>query len=114
MTHVIDATGKSIGRVASEAAMHLMGKTAPTYARNAVTGVDVKIINASKATIDPRKGTDKVYTRYTGYPGGLRKTTLNQMIEKKGSTEPFKKAVRGMLPSNKLRPIMLKKLTVEE
>lgn len=114
MTHVIDATGKTIGRVSTEAAMHLMGKTAPTYARNAVTGDDVKIINASKASITQKKGKEKVYVHYTGYPGGLRKTTLDQLVEKKGATEPFKKAVRGMLPSNKLRPIMLKKLTVED
>jgi len=110
----IDAEGKKLGRVATLAAMHLMGKTAPTYKRNAVTGDKVRIVNASKASISPKKLTDKEYKRYSGYPGGQKILSLEKLIEKKGYGEVFKKAIRGMLPDNRLRAQLLKNLDVAE
>jgi len=109
---VIDAQNRSIGRVASEAAVALMGKDKVGYQPH-VTPVDkVEITNASKASISGKKLKEKIYTRYTGYPSGLRERTLEEVIAKKGYEEVFKKAIYGMLPNNKLRPIMLKNLTI--
>lgn len=110
----IDAEGKKLGRVSTLAAMHLMGKTAPTFKKNAVTGDKVRIINASKISVDPVKLTDKVYKRYSGYPGGQTVLKMNQVIATKGYTEVFKKAIKGMLPANRLRPLLLKNLEIAE
>jgi len=112
--YTIDAEGKKLGRVATLAAMHLMGKTAPTYKRNAVTGDKVLIVNASKVSIDPVKLRDKVYKRYSGYPGGQKILKMNQVIAAKGHSEVFKKAIRGMLPANRLRPQLLKNLEIAD
>ncbi|MBI5133831.1 MAG: 50S ribosomal protein L13 [Candidatus Taylorbacteria bacterium] len=113
-THTIDAQAKKIGRVATEAAKVLMGKNTPAYQPNVVADVEVRIINASKADVSEKKKDEKVYRRYTGYPGGLIDTTLKRMIEKKGYGEAFKIAVKGMLPKNKLQAKMLKNLVVTE
>lgn len=112
--HKIDASGQSLGRVASEAAKLLMGKDTPAYQRHIAPNVSVEIINASKLEISTRKKEGKIYTHYTGYPGGLRKESLGSLIDKKGYGEALRKAVRGMLPNNKLRVIMLKNLSVVE
>ena len=112
--YTIDAQNKSLGRVASEAAVVLMGKTDADYKPNVVKDVKVQIINASKAKIHPKKMDDKLYKRYSGYPGGLKETPMKKVVEKKGYSELFKMAVRGMLPANKLRPLMLKNLQVTE
>ena len=108
----IDAENRTIGRVASEVAKVLMGKDRADYQPNIALTEKVQILNASKAKIDPRKLEDKEYTRYTGHPGGLRTVPLGEMIEKKGYAEPFKKAVYGMLPDNKLRAIRMKNLEI--
>jgi large subunit ribosomal protein L13 len=113
-TVTIDASGKKIGRVATEAAKILMGKTSTAYQPNVVADVKVTIVNASKADITTKKKEEKIYTRYTGFPGGLIETSLAHMIEKKGYGEAFKVAVRGMLPKNKLQDRMLLNLTVTE
>ncbi|HEY9480817.1 MAG TPA: 50S ribosomal protein L13 [Candidatus Paceibacterota bacterium] len=112
--HTIDASGKKIGRIASQAAKILMGKTSTAYQPNVVADVKVTITNASKADITSKKKDEKIYTRYTGYPGGLIESTLAHMIEKKGYGEAFKVAVYGMLPKNKLQDRMMKNLTVTE
>ncbi|MFQ5662062.1 MAG: uL13 family ribosomal protein, partial [Candidatus Paceibacteria bacterium] len=83
-------------------------------ARNKVSETEVKITNASKLEISEGKKQGKVYTHYTGYPGGLRETKMGKLIEKKGYGEVIKKAVYGMLPGNKLRSEMMKHLTIEE
>jgi len=72
----------------------------------------VNIINADKLVLTGNKMDDKVYRRYTGYPGGMRERKTKEVITKKGYSEIITKAVRGMLPSNKLRAIMLKNLTI--
>ncbi len=110
----IDAKDKKLGRLASEVASLLMGKDAPDFARNKVLDRKVTITNASKLSIDPAKARETVYVRYSGYPGGLKHETMEHAIAKKGHGELLKRAIRGMLPSNKLRPKMLKNLIIEE
>ena len=110
----IDAKDKTLGRVASEAATALRGKTSASFERNAVADVKVKIVNVSGMHIPEGKRKGKAYVRYTGYPGGLRSRTLEEMIEKKGIEEPIKLAVYGMIPNNKLRPIIMKNLIIEK
>ncbi len=110
----IDAKGKKIGRLASEAAVILMGKNDPTFEKHKVSEHMVTIINAKDIVIDPRKMEEMKYAQYSGYPGGLRYETLAQVLEKKGIEEVLRRAVKGMIPSNKLRPIIMKNLTVKE
>jgi len=112
--HTIDATNKAIGRVATEAAVFLMGKDTPAFRRNTAPNVKVTISNSSKAKIDTKKMREKKYNSYSGYPGGLKTVNMEKMIEKKGYAEVFKKSVRGMLPANKLRKIMMNNLIIEE
>jgi large subunit ribosomal protein L13 len=113
-THTIDAEGKKIGRIATAAAKILSGKSSVAYAPNVVADVEVKIINASKADVSTKKKQEKIYRRYTGFPGGLIDTSLERMIEKKGFGEAFRVAVKGMLPKNKLQAKMIKNLVVTE
>lgn len=112
--HTIDAQGKKIGRVSSEAAKILSGKTSVAYRPNVVADVEVRIVNAGKADVTAKKKREKIYRRYTGYPGGLIDTSLEHLIEKKGLGEAFRMAVKGMLPKNKLQDKMMKNLTVTE
>lgn len=111
---VIDAANKRLGRVASEAARVLMGKTKPGYRPHVLPTAKVTITNASKIIIHPRKRDDKIYKRYSGHPGGLKETPMREVIEKKGYSELFRRAVKGMLPKNKLSDRMMKNLTVQE
>jgi large subunit ribosomal protein L13 len=110
----IDAQGKRMGRVASEAASHLMGKRLPNYERNVAPKVLVKIINCSKAHIPAKKRGDKIYVTFTGFRGGLKSENLGELIARKGTVEAFKRAVYRMLPSNSLRNTMMKNLTTIE
>ncbi len=114
MKYTIDATGKKLGRVASEAAIYLLGKNQPVFVRNKVTGGTVEIVNASKVDVSEQKLLQKKYTRYSGYPGGLKTLSMRDVVEKKGYKEIFTMAVYGMLPSNKLRPKIMKNLSVKE
>lgn len=108
----IDAAGKSLGRVASEAASILLGKKSANYVQNEVLPVEVKIENASQLRLTEKRIAMKDYTHYTGYPGGLRTTSMQIMIEKKGVAEVLRKAVDGMIPRNKLRKERMKRLTI--
>ena len=110
----IDATNKKIGRIAQEAATILMGKDSPLYEPNKVTTQGVHIINASKSDISEKKKGEKEYKRFTGYPSGLRIRTLEELIAKKGIEEVYRKAILGMLPKNRLRAQMIKKLKISE
>ncbi len=114
MKHTIDATDKKVGRVATQAAVLLMGKNLPDFARNNIPEVTVEIKNTSKASIADSKMLQKTYSRYSGYPGGLKQPTMKEVIGKKGYSEIFREAVAGMLPKNKLRPRMLKNLIITE
>ncbi len=114
MKYTLDAENKKIGRVATQAAVYLMGKNVADFKRNAIPDVTVEIKNASKADIHEKKLTQKTYSRYSGYPGGLRQPTMEQVIAKKGYSELFKEAVSGMLPKNKLRSKMMNNLKITE
>lgn len=104
---VIDAQNKKLGRVASEIAIVLMGKNSPTYQRNIAPDVEVEVINASKMDITEIKKGDKTYKTYSGYPGGQKVEKLGALLDRKGYTEALKRAVKGMLPDNKLKARML-------
>ncbi len=110
----IDAANKKLGRVASEAAAALLGKHSAEFVRNRVAAVRVEIVNASKAALGERKRVQKMYTRYSGYPGGLKTLSLDHVIAQKGYREVFKRAVYGMVPKNKLRARIMKNLSVKE
>ena len=114
MKYSIDATNRSIGRVATEAAVYLMGKNLTDFKRNAIPDVKVEVKNSSKIKVGQTKFRTKKYSRYSGYPGGLRQPVMEQVIAKKGYGEVIKVAVSGMLPKNKLRTKMLNNLTVTE
>lgn len=109
--HVIDANDAVLGRVASRAAMLLMGKHKPTYAPSIDTGDHVVIVNAAKVKLTGGKEGQKLYRRHTGYPGGLIETGARRMRE----TRPermLELAIAGMLPKTKLGKQMYRKLNV--
>jgi len=110
--HKIDATGKSLGRVSSAVAKILMGKTSNDYTANQVAPVSVVIENASKTKMTEKKKLETTHEHYTGYPGGLRSRTNKKILDKGGWEELYRMSIRGMLPSNKLRAIMMKRLTI--
>ena len=112
--YTIDATGQRLGRVASEIAVLLMGKQLPDFTRNKVPNVSVTVTNASLLDIDNKKREQKTYNRYSGYPGGLKTQRMEEVIAKKGYEAVLLNAISGMLPANKLRPLMLKNLTINE
>ncbi|MCX6701969.1 MAG: 50S ribosomal protein L13 [Candidatus Zambryskibacteria bacterium] len=114
MKYTLDAENKKIGRIATQAAEYLMGKNLPTFKRNSIPEIIVEIKNVSKASIDEKKKSQKTYSRYSGYPGGLKQPTMEQIIAKKGYSEIFREAVSGMLPKNKLRTKMMKNLIIAE
>ncbi|MHB1769793.1 MAG: 50S ribosomal protein L13 [Minisyncoccota bacterium] len=111
-TYTIDATDRTIGRVASEAAHALLGKRSVHFAKNQALPMQVIILNASKLHLPERRVKGKVYTHYTGYPGGLREVRMDEMIAKKGIEEVVRKTVDGMIPRNKLRTPRMKNLIV--
>ena len=114
MNYTIDAQGKRLGRVASEAATYLMGKNSVAFARNKAPEVKVSIINTSKAYINEKKKDNKEYVTFTGFRGGINTEKLSALIGRKGHTESFRRAVYRMLPSNGLRKVMMKNLTITE
>jgi len=109
--YVVDAAGKTLGRLAAEIARRLRGKHKPVYTPHVDTGDYIIVINAAKVKVTGRKETDKVYYRHTGYPGGIRSVTLGKLRQ----THPeriIENAVRGMLPRNRLGRAMFRKLRV--
>ena len=109
--YVVDATGVSLGRLASNVAKVLRGKHKPTYTPHLNTGDHVIVINASRVLVTGGKMDGKVYTRYTGYPSGLRTRTLRQQQDL-DPTFPLRNAVRGMLQRNSLGAQQLKRLRI--
>ncbi|OGW13687.1 MAG: 50S ribosomal protein L13 [Nitrospinae bacterium RIFCSPLOWO2_12_FULL_45_22] len=108
---LVDAEGKILGRLASEVAKILRGKHRPIYTPHVDTGDHVIIINASKVLLTGKKLKDKVYYRYSGYPGGLKSVTAEKLMQ----THPerlLQFAIKGMLPKNKLGRDMLKKIRI--
>lgn len=113
-TYTIDAKGKALGRVASEAAKALMGKTRADYAPHVRSDVKVMISNASKLTIREKKRISQVYQSYSGYPSGRRVETLSSLTKRKGYAGVIRKAVERMLPRNTMRTARLKNLIITE
>ena len=109
--HVIDASGKVLGRLATQIASLLMGKHKPIFSRNLDTGDFVIVINADKVRLTGNKAKQKVYYRHSGYPGGLKSITLEKMMQT-NPTRVIEYAVKGMLPHNRLGASMRKKLRV--
>ena len=108
---VVDATGQTLGRLASQVATILHGKHKPSYSPAVDGGDFVIVVNAEKVHVTGRKLDQKVYYRHTGYPGGVRQITLRNLLQKH-PTRVIEHAVRGMLPKNRLGRRMFKKLKV--
>lgn len=109
--YIIDAAGKTLGRLASEAAKRLRGKHKPEYTPNVDTGDYLIIINAEQVKVTGTKNKDKIYYSHTGYPGGIKKITFEKLLEKKPE-RIIEKAICGMLPKNPLGRAMFRKLKV--
>lgn len=107
----IDATGKAVGRIATEVAMVLRGKHKADFTPHIDGGDFVRVINAGKVTFTGKKLVQKDYYHHTQHPGGLRRTPMEKVFNE-DPTEVIKRAVYGMLPKNKLRNEMFKRLTV--
>ena len=113
-TKTIDASGRTLGRVASEVAVFLMGKNKATFERNIYSGFPVQVVNASKLTITQKKLSEIYHTRYSGMRGGLRILKGTETAEKGGLKELIRLATYQMLPGNKLRRVMMKNLKIED
>lgn len=113
-SHDINAQGKSLGRVAAEAAKALMGKMRADYTPNKFSDVKVTITNASKLHTRERKLTTKIYQNYSGYPGGRRDESLRALNARKGYGAALRLAIKRMLPRNTMLVPRLKNLTIEE
>ena len=110
---IVDATGQHLGRLCSKVAKLLRGKYKPNFTPHVDCGDNVIIINADKVVLTGKKWTDRVYLRYTGYPGGQREFTPEVLMEK-GADRLFRKVVKGMLPKNRLGARILGNLYVYE
>ena len=109
--YIFDATGKTLGRLASEIATVLRGKNKPTFTPNVDCGDHVIVINAEHIHLTGNKLEQKEYIRHSGYPGGIRRTKYKELVEKRPELV-IEKAVKGMLPRNRLGAKMFKKLNV--
>jgi large subunit ribosomal protein L13 len=107
----VDAEGKTLGRLATQIADTLRGKRKPQYTPHVDTGDFVVVVNAEKIHVTGKKLDEKMYYRHSGYPGGLRKRTLREELERR-PTEVLRKAVRGMLPRTRLGRAQLTKLKI--
>lgn len=108
---VVDASGKVLGRLASEVARRLKGKHKPEFTPNVDTGDYVVVINAEKIVVTGKKAKDKIYHHYTGYQSGLKTASFDDLL-KRAPGRAIEEAVRGMLPKNPLGRAMFRKLKV--
>ncbi|OGH47631.1 MAG: 50S ribosomal protein L13 [Candidatus Levybacteria bacterium RIFCSPLOWO2_01_FULL_39_10] len=111
--HLVDIDNKVLGRVSTEIASLLMGKNKPYFVRNLDCGDFVVVINSKSVLVTGGKEEGKVYYRHSGYPGGLKKETVGE-LRRRNPNEIIRHSVKGMLPQNKLRDSMLKRLKVFE
>ena len=109
--YVVDAEGQTLGRLATQIADTLRGKRKPEYTPHVDTGDFVVVVNAEKISVTGQKLDQKLYHRHSGYPGGLRSRTLREQLDRR-PTEVIRKAVKGMLPRNRLGRAQLGKLKV--
>lgn len=110
-TYLVDASGKTLGRLASKVATVLIGKRKVVFAPDQISGDQVIIINAKDIHVTGKKTTDKVYAHYTGYPGGHKSYTFEELNAKKPD-EVVRRAISRMLPKNKLGREMLRRLRI--
>jgi len=108
---VVDAENKTLGRLAAEIAKRLRGKHKPTYTPHMDVGDYIVVVNADKVKVTGKKAEDKMYYRYSGYPGGIKETNFNKLIASKPEMV-LQKAVKGMLPRGPLGRAMFRKLKV--
>ena len=111
--YTIDASGKRLGKVATEAAALLLGKNNPSYARHIMEDVTVEITNASKLDISEKRSKEE-YQSFSGHPGGRRVETLDHLGKRLGYGEALKRTIGGMLPTNKHKKPLLQKLVITE
>ena len=109
--YVVDAEGRTLGRLASELARRLRGKHKPIYTPHVDTGDYIVVVNAAKIRVTGQKMQDKTYYRYTGYVGNLKSESLQQLMDR-APDRALRIAVKGMLPKNRLGAAMLRKLKV--
>ncbi|MFC2044473.1 50S ribosomal protein L13 [Chloroflexota bacterium] len=109
--YLIDASDKTLGRVATQIASLLMGKSKPIFCRHLDTGDYVVVLNAEKINVTGNKVKQKLYYRHSGYPGGFKRENLEEVL-KTHPTRVIERAVKGMLPNNRLRTGMMKRLRV--
>jgi large subunit ribosomal protein L13 len=109
--HIVDADGKTVGRLATKVAMTLMGKDKPQFTPHADSGDFVIVVNAEKVNFTGKKWNQKTYYRHTGYPGGLKSITAENLLKVKPE-EIIRKAVWGMLPKNKWQDRLIKRLKI--
>lgn len=111
--YVINAEGKRLGKVATEAASVLIGKNTPDFARHTVVPVIVRIENARLLDVTEKKR-GEIYQSYSGYPGGRKEETLDHLANRLGYAEVVRRTVKGMLPKNKLQKLRMQNLEVTE
>jgi len=109
--YLVDATDKTLGRLSTEIANRLRGKHKPTFTPHVDTGDYIVVVNAEKIKVTGNKASDKLYYHHTGYPGGIKSISFEKLIEK-APERAIEKAVKGMMPKNKLSRAMLSKLKV--
>jgi large subunit ribosomal protein L13 len=109
--YVVDAEGQTLGRLATRIADTLRGKEKPQYTPHTDTGDFVVVVNAEKIGVTGKKMDEKMYRRHSGYPGGLKERTLREQLERR-PTDVLRKAVKGMLPRNRLARAQLQKLKI--
>ena len=108
---VVDASGKTLGRIATVIAARLRGKHKPEFTPHVDTGDFIVVVNAEKVPVTGNKGRDKIYHHHTGHPGGLRSITFDKLMAR-APTRAIESAVKGMLPKNPLGRAMARKLKV--
>jgi large subunit ribosomal protein L13 len=109
--YVVDAEGKHLGRLATEIVRVLRGKNKPHYTPHVDVGDFVVVVNADRVAVTGRKAQQRVYRRHSGYPGGMKETSYEQMLARK-PTEVLRKAVYGMMPKTRLARKQFKKLKI--
>lgn len=112
-THTIDATGRAVGRIATEVAMILRGKNKPSFTPHIDAGDFVEVTNMAQAKFTGKKMVQKDYYHHTNHPGGIKRTPMKKVFEE-NSGEVLRKAVYKMLPKNKLRDDMISRLTIKQ
>ncbi len=112
-THTIDATGKRLGILATEAAKVLLGKVSADYARHIMADVTVEITHASKLDMSEKKKAE-LYQTFSGYPGGRKTETFAHLSTRRGYGEALRRTIAGMLPNNKHKKQLLKQLVISE